>query len=332
MKKSLIALVITLIVSMSLIFVGCEKNEEYYKHTAQIATEFFETEEYAFLFDENITLNYNSSINTAISSENGIFEDYKVLYSFYEVSLTNFTYMFSSLGANLNLVPRNNNKKVKSAYENFENSINKLKNDTNKFLNEKNSFVTLVGTQTTSSSAKANLKHFKTHYKTLLYSAKNFYESFKELYVQAFLAYPNLESSTIQPGTQNLVSTIITGKLTALNLDYMFDDNSNIEHTKNSLTLLEKASLIKQTVPTQEETSLVLENLKEFLQVEKLYNTEISQFKNSLENFSFTDYYLSENKPEFLNQGNNTLYFNKINKFLITYTTFYVNSLMENLL
>lgn len=312
-------------------FAGCDKKDEYYKETGQVAIEFYEAEEYNFLFDDNISIDFGTPINNAISGSD---TDYATLSNFYQTTLNNLTFMFSTFNANLNLEPKNNNNKVKNAYKNLENKISNLKTTTDNFLQEKELFVSAVGSSPNSTASKAHLRHFKTHYKELLYVAKDFYQAFESVYTLGFLSYPNLNTNILQPGTQKIMSVVVVGKLTALNLEYMFDDNSDIEQTSNSLKILQEAYKIKQasTNPTKDEATITLESLKTFLQIEETFNTEINQFKYALENLSLSDYHSATNKQSFLSQDNNQLYFNKLTNFVQTYTTIYADAFINNIL
>lgn len=331
MKKTLFGFITALLVATSLIFAGCEKEENFHSSTATLATEFVQTEKYEFLFNDNSHITYNTPIQLAIESGD---EDYSNLNSFYESSLKNFTYMFTVFQPNLNLEPQTKTDKVKKAYKNLETNLASFKTALDNFLIEKDLFITQIGATPFTPASKAHLNNFKTKYKKIIYTAKNFYEAFKTVYVNGFLPYPSLETETLQPGTQKLVSTINVGILTAINMEYMFDGNMDIEFTQNHTTILDNANRIKTTFisTTKEEATITKENLKSFLETEKVFNTEVEHFRQALSNFDLKQYYLSTNKTEFLKEKNNQLYFNRINTFINSYSTLYTDNLISNLL
>lgn len=330
MKKTILSFITVMLIITTLVFVGCKDDKEFYKKTATTASELYQTEEYSFLFNEDVSLDYGENINDQILNQES---DYAILSNFYEPSLKNFTYMFSNLHVNLDF-PKNKTDNVKKAYKTLDTNISKLKKSVNTFLQQKEKFVNLVEDNPTTESSKSNLKQFKIEYKKLLYTAEEFYQAFKSVYTKGFLSYPNMKTTEVSTGMQHLISSIAVGKLTSINLEYMFDDGNLIEHKNNSIQLLTYALSIKQSSlnPSKEEADILIEDLKFFLQVESTYNTEISQYKQALKNFSFTQYYLADNYENFLKKDDNNLYFAKINAFINDYSLVYTNTLKTTLL
>lgn len=331
MKKILLGFVTLVLVTASLFLAGCEKEKDFQKPVAQAAAEFYSTEEFSFLFDSQTSITYNTAIDNQILLATDA--DYATLSTLYERSLKNFTIMFSTFHQNLALAPQSDADNVRNAYKHLEGQIANMKNATEEFLARKQTFVNFVKTQPLSASSKAELKVFKNHFKKYLFQARSFFEAFENVYLTGFVTYPTQNAQTVMPGVQTLLPTVWIGRLTAVNLEFFFDGDSDIEH-KNSLNILNKVDNIKQAManPSKTEEELTAQQLNLFLTFEKTFNAETNQFKNSLANFDYEKYHQSSNQTQFLDEGNNRLFFNKINKYISTYTNMFVSFIVENIL